>query len=62
MDSNYFKEKSGSVPNGAGSKTELSGNNANYTCLVQMWWWDGNGNWFFNATVEDNNDIRHEGY
>jgi predicted DNA-binding protein (UPF0251 family) len=36
---------------------EQSGNYANYTCNVTMWWWDINDTWAINAYIEDN-----EGY
>ena len=32
---------------------EANGNFANYTCEVQMWWWDGDGAWTINATIND---------
>ncbi|MBS3066779.1 hypothetical protein J4205_03055, partial [Candidatus Pacearchaeota archaeon] len=32
---------------------EADGNFANYTCEVQMWWWDGDGAWTINATIND---------
>jgi len=35
-----------------------SGDNANYTCEVIMWWWDGSGTWTINATAIDNNGNR----
>jgi hypothetical protein len=35
---------------------ESSGNFANYTCNVTMWWWDADGVWAINATISDNND------
>ncbi len=33
---------------------EQSGDYANYTCNVSMWWWDTNGTWTINAYIEDN--------
>ncbi len=32
---------------------EQSGNYANYTCNVTMWWWDTNDTWTINAYIED---------
>jgi hypothetical protein len=34
--------------------TESSGNYANYTCRIVMWWWDGTGTWTINTYIEDN--------
>jgi len=31
-----------------------SGTNANYTCNISLWWWDGSGTWNITAYVEDN--------
>jgi hypothetical protein len=33
---------------------QSSGNNANYTCNVTMWWWDGSGTWDITAYIKDN--------
>jgi len=34
---------------------QSAGNNRNYTCIVQMWWWDGDGTWAISANISDNN-------
>ena len=34
---------------------EAVGNQANYTCRVEMWWWDGTGTWTIGANISDNN-------
>jgi len=31
-----------------------SGDYANYSCQITMWWWDGNGTWNIAAQIEDN--------
>ena len=31
-----------------------SGTNANYTCNITMWWWDGSGTWNITAFIQDN--------
>ena len=36
------------------SQYQSSGNNANYTCNVTMWWWDGGGTWNITAFILDN--------
>jgi DNA-directed RNA polymerase specialized sigma24 family protein len=33
---------------------QSSGNYANFTCNVPMWWWDGSGSWDITAYIEDN--------
>ncbi|MFH1585225.1 MAG: LamG-like jellyroll fold domain-containing protein [archaeon] len=33
---------------------ESSGNYANYTCNVTMWWWDRTGTWSITSYIEDN--------
>jgi DNA-directed RNA polymerase specialized sigma24 family protein len=33
---------------------QSSGNEANYTCNVTMWWWDSPGTWRISATIKDN--------
>jgi hypothetical protein len=33
-----------------------SGNYANYTCNVTMWWWDAEGTWNINVTVRDDQE------
>jgi hypothetical protein len=33
---------------------EESGNYANYTCNITMWWWDLNETWAINAYIQDN--------
>ena len=30
-----------------------SGNNRNYSCTINMWYFDGAGNWTINATIQD---------
>jgi hypothetical protein len=35
---------------------ESTGNYANYTCDVTMWWFDGAGTWDINASIVDLND------
>ena len=35
------------------SQIESSGNDANYSCLIDMWWFDGAGGWTINATITD---------
>lgn len=35
---------------------ESSGDYANYTCLVKMWWWDGTGTWDISVSINDIND------
>jgi hypothetical protein len=37
------------------TKYESSGNYANYTCDVTMWWFDLPGTWSINASISDNN-------
>ncbi len=32
---------------------QSSGNNANYTCQVDLWWFDAAGSWRINATLSD---------
>ncbi len=32
---------------------QSSGNNANYSCLVKMWWWDGSGTWKIGVNISD---------
>ncbi len=32
-----------------------SGNLANYTCEIAMWWWDGSGAWSITAFIQDTN-------
>ena len=32
-----------------------SGNNQNYTCTINMYYYDANGAWTINATIQDNN-------
>src|SRR3989344_704732 len=34
-------------------ETPAVGNNANYTCAVDLWWFDDDGAWIINATVSD---------
>ncbi|MBU0894113.1 MAG: hypothetical protein KKF48_01460 [Nanoarchaeota archaeon] len=34
---------------------DWSGNGANFTCNVTMWWWDASGSWGIIAYVRDNN-------
>ena len=34
-------------------ETPATGNNANYTCAVDLWWFDDDGAWIINATVSD---------
>jgi hypothetical protein len=33
---------------------EISGNYANYTCNITMWWWDINETWVVTAYIKDN--------
>ncbi len=40
--------------NGSCYPYELSGDYANYTCNITMWWWDLGENWAVNAYIEDN--------
>ena len=35
------------------SEWATSGNNANYTCTILMWYYDQNGAWTVNVTIED---------
>ena len=35
---------------------ESSGDYANYTCNVTMWWFDGTGTWSIEASIDDTND------
>ena len=35
---------------------ESSGNYANYTCTVDMWWFDATGTWDINASINDLNN------
>ena len=37
------------------AQLDASGNNANYTCNVTMWWWDDDGAWIVNVSMSDNN-------
>ena len=37
------------------ARYEGSGEEANYTCEVQMWWFDGSGAWVISANISDNN-------
>lgn len=37
-----------------------SGNNVNFTCTIDMWYFDGNGAWTINVTVEDINNAHAE--
>ena len=39
---------------------ESSGNYANYTCTVNMWWFDGAGTWDINASISDVNQNYNE--
>jgi len=32
---------------------QASGNEANYTCNITMWWWDSSGTWDISATIKD---------
>ena len=37
------------------ARVEESGNLANYSCNVTMWWWDSDGAWTINVSISDNN-------
>ena len=39
---------------------ESSGNNANYSCRVDLWWFDQGGTWTINATISDVSGNRAE--
>ena len=41
--------------NASCSRIASSGDYANYTCNVTMWWWDGTGSWNITAYIADNN-------
>ncbi len=37
------------------SQYQSGGNHANYTCKIQMWWWDGSGVWNISVNISDSN-------
>ena len=41
--------------NSSCSRYQGSGNYANYTCGVTLWWFDGTGDWSINASIYDTN-------
>ncbi|MFH1787275.1 MAG: hypothetical protein ABH811_00565 [archaeon] len=50
---NVSKSGVGRINNSACTKYESSGNFANYTCNVTMWWWDSDGVWTINISIQD---------
>lgn len=40
------------------TQIDASGNYANYTCAVDMWYFDGAGTWTIMATINDTNDAQ----
>ena len=36
--------------------SDIDSTSANYSCIISMWYWDGNGNWNVTAYGKDNND------
>jgi len=51
---NFTKTGETTRQNTSCSNYESSGNIANYTCNVTMWWWDGAGVWAITAYIQDN--------
>ncbi|MBS3085285.1 hypothetical protein J4225_01205 [Candidatus Pacearchaeota archaeon] len=41
-------------------ETAASGNNANFSCQVDLWWFDDDGEWVINATISDADGLRAE--
>ncbi|MCX6742536.1 MAG: right-handed parallel beta-helix repeat-containing protein [Candidatus Pacearchaeota archaeon] len=35
---------------------------ANYSCIIGIWYWDGAGNWSINATANDSGELVSSGY
>jgi len=40
--------------------TPSSGNSINFTCTIDMWYWDENGPWTINVSIQDINDAYGE--
>lgn len=52
---NLSKSGETSRINSSCARWQASGNSANYTCNMTMYWWDGVGNWVVNVTIKDLN-------
>jgi hypothetical protein len=51
---NFTKTNENSRQNTSCSMYASSGNYANYTCNVTMWWWDAAGAWNIGVSIKDN--------
>jgi len=40
--------------------SDIDTDTANYTCTIDIWYWDGAGSWTINATIEDINNAKGE--